>query len=69
MQNTTQKKVKRHCLYSEQFMDSKAFQGVVGYIFGLQGKWKSFEQHVHLGGFLSTQLCRDPRALSVAIRP
>ena len=54
MQNTTQKKVKQRCLYSEQFMDSKGLQGVLDYTFGLQGKWKVLEQHVHLDGFLST---------------
>lgn len=46
MHNTTQKKVKQRCLYGEQFMDSKGLQGVLGYIFGLQGKrevWNSLD--------------------------
>lgn len=34
-------------------MDSKGLQGVVGYVFGLQGKGRVWEQHVHLDVFLS----------------
>lgn len=34
-------------------MDSKGLQGVLGYIFGLQGKGRVWEQHVHLDVFLS----------------
>lgn len=51
MQNTTQKKVKQGSLCSEQFMDSNGLQGVLGYTFGLQGKW-SFRTECTSGWFL-----------------
>lgn len=65
---TTQRQVKQHCLYSEQFMDSKGLQRAGLYIWSA-GQMEGLKQHVHLDGFLLTWLHRDSRTLSVAVRP